>query len=487
MLSRCLCRTGHGEPRVAANNANIGTLIRSTRHVATTAPGPDGFASRKSRERAGSKSGVDAPRIQNAKSPSAKVSAAFSRPSRTFRDSLGMFAIRAADNNVRDPRLWSDVCVELFQRLRRQSPRNICLALNALARVKLRDEALLDHIAGALTASWLRSFNAQDLTLLCNTYARLSHPAPELLSLCAKELLWKLPETTPQEMSLIANAFARQRSYDAPLFRHVDAYVRRRIPEFSPRHAVSILHAFARVDASSPQLFCALAGPLTNPDAASELDAVGVATGCFAIGRAALRHPCLLEANRPLRPALELMARRLVALENREEQGSASVEARHLAALARACVSVGAHSRRLVSVLSTALEARLTSRSTLVGQDGLVGDTRRTVLLDIVDAAVALHESLKRSLSREKNDVFLRECQPIVSVLRSALQELSSGVTATADRGNERRRLLASDGPLSASLQQEWTSQLRPALLGASSVAGVDRSASTRSSGDVAL
>ncbi|CAE7752010.1 unnamed protein product [Symbiodinium necroappetens] len=86
-----------------------------------------------------------------------------------------------------DRKFWSEICSELFYHLKQQSPRNISLVLSSLARKQLRDVELLDHVAAHLDGPWLTCFNIQDLTLLCNSYAQLSHAAPQLFRNCAEE------------------------------------------------------------------------------------------------------------------------------------------------------------------------------------------------------------------------------------------------------------------------------------------------------------
>ncbi|CAJ1426119.1 unnamed protein product [Effrenium voratum] len=154
-----------------------------------------------------------------------------------------------------DAQFWAGICSELHHYLKQLSSRNISLVLSSLARKQVKDAQLLDYVAGQLSPAWLTVFNIQDLALLCNSYASLGHPAPDLFRICAEELLWKLPDASAQELALIASAFAKLRAYDAALFRHIAALAMRQAEDIGPRHAANLLHAFARTSAPEPPAF----------------------------------------------------------------------------------------------------------------------------------------------------------------------------------------------------------------------------------------
>lgn len=373
-------------------------------------------------------------------------------------------AARDVGDGQYDAKYWSEICRELHEHLRTQSPQNISLTLSALARLRIRDKELLDHVADALSPSWLRVFNAQDLALLCSSYSKLMHPAPRLFQLCAGELLWKLPDASPQELALIAGAFAKVRAYDATLFRHVAALSLLRLEAFEARHVVNVLHAYASVDAPQPELFRQLAQRLTADAAAGQLEAVGVAQGCFAVSRGVVQYPGILEDT--LRPLLEKLARRLVAIGR--EPGS-SLDPRHIAALARACLDAGALSIPLVRFMGARLPPG--------GDAG--GHTPRPVLLDVVDAAAALRATLVRvepAAKAGQRGAPSDDAGKLDATLRSALEGLClqeiSPAASLAAREHESRRLQAWDAELAEWLPESWPTKLRPRLIGRAPAAG---------------
>lgn len=345
--------------------------------------------------------------------------------------------------------------MELHRDLRVQSPRNISLVLNALCRADIRDTVLLDHIANVMGPSMLKSFNVQDLALVCNSYARLSRPAPKLFRASADELLWKLPDAGTQELAMVANAFAKVREYDASLFRHVQAWAVRWPSNFDVKHAATLLHSFARVEAPCERLFRHLAHLCTS-DAAADLSPSGVAQMCFAVGNIVPRDPELVTVARPL---LEILARRILSL------GPDFFEPRHVVMVARGCHKVGAHSPRLVRVLTPGL-LKMEEKSR-------VGGKSHSSLLDVVDAAATMRDSLDRA-SSVANSARSRQsapddCVPLDRVLLSALQSLAKNERALRHAAlmEERRRLEAWDRSLTSWLGNAWAG-LRTALLGAS-------------------
>lgn len=274
---------------------------------------------------------------------------------------------------------------------------------------------------------------------------------------------------------MITNAYGKLREFNATLFRHVAALSLRRLPDFSPRHAANMLHAFARVDSSSVALFRGLSGRLLEVGGA-ELGAITVANACFAAGRAAVRHAELARAGGEVRILLEVLARRAVALDMAGRGELAPVlEARHIAALAHACLQAGAYSQKLAWHLADSLEARRLALCTELGDAPRVGP-HRGVLLDIIDAAAAVRLSLERgaALQVPQTAAPVQDKNALLDeTLRSSLNSLAVDATAQVDHREERRRLTPWDSFLAAWLPEDWPSTLRPLLLGGASVSPV--------------
>lgn len=380
----------------------------------------------------------------------------FGERSPIYKQSIGMVAVRNAQAGVLDTKLWTAISSELFHHLHHQSPRNISLVLNAFARIHLHDPALLDHIASSLTAPWLCNFNIQDLSLLCNAYARLEHKSAGFYQLCAQELLWKLPDASTHELVLIASAWAKLRAHDSTLFRHLVALSLRKLEAFSPRHLANMLSALVRLDALSGDAFMQMVTRLSRPDYAGELTAVAVSQLCGAL--AEVNSELGEEEREASRKLLALLSRRMLVL---AEEGPA-LEARHLASMARACLQTGSLSRKLTLFLGEQLLQHASPRSADEIKSLSASDRAESIrgLVSLVDALASLRLIHERLSSSAADYGQLEEA--ICSSLTSLTWLLDGGSTISE---RDQQCLQSWDHSFTSWLQQMWTGGLRQRLL----------------------
>lgn len=172
--------------------------------------------------------------------------------SSTFSTDGGVGA--AANGGAGVPPLdWQELAAELTATLSTQGPRNICLALDALAKKWENENAswrgVFDEVARALTEkrTWLQCFNGQDLAMLLTAYGRvvaLAERGPErrrseerkgshvggetssesgcgegadsstelyatLIQACCEELLWKLSDVDVGGLATICGGLSK--------------------------------------------------------------------------------------------------------------------------------------------------------------------------------------------------------------------------------------------------------------------------------------
>ena len=174
--------------------------------------------------------------------------------------------------------------------------RTIALALNALSKVGLRTESMLNDVAAViLRLTPEKGLQGQNVGLILNSFANLKYVNVKVMShLCDSVLLFNQSQIDAQAVSNIVNALSKLNFTEQRVMRHLSA-VLQSLPKasISSQSIANIIDAYARHEAHDAGLFrflsdCAMQQPSDSYSAQAIASIVG------GLARAGVHDPPLL-------------------------------------------------------------------------------------------------------------------------------------------------------------------------------------------------